>query len=50
MWAVWQRQHRVILLREKRKDGVEGDKNYVIEKGGNWFLRKMNCIIIKLIQ
>ncbi len=27
MWAVRQRQRRVILLEEKRKDGVEGDKN-----------------------
>ncbi len=50
MWAVPQRQRGVILLGEKRKDGVEGIKSYVIEKGVNWFLRKINCIIIKLIQ
>ena len=50
MWAVRQRQQGVILLGEKRKDGVEGDKIYVIEKGVNWFLRKIHCIIIKLIQ
>jgi hypothetical protein len=25
-------------------------KVYVIEKGVNWFLRKINCIIIELIQ
>ncbi len=50
MWAVRQRQQGVILFGEKRKDGVEGDKNYVIEEGVNWFLRKINCIIIELIQ
>ncbi len=27
MWAVRQRQQGVILQGEKRKDGVEGDKN-----------------------
>ncbi len=27
MWAVRQRQQGVILLGEKRKDGVEGGKN-----------------------
>jgi hypothetical protein len=27
MWAVQQRQQGVILQGEKRKDGVEGDKN-----------------------
>jgi hypothetical protein len=50
MRAVRQRQQGVILLREKRKVGVEGDKIYGIEKGVDWFLRKINCVIIKLIQ
>jgi hypothetical protein len=50
MWAVRQRQQGVIILGEKRKVGEEGDKIYVIEKGGNWFLRKINLIMMELIQ
>jgi hypothetical protein len=33
MWAVRQRQQGVILQGEKRKDGVEGDKNLCYWKG-----------------